>query len=77
MDAKSSFFLIAKTPIIGELIIATAIYLILSLSFASMGYFGLGEEEKLYIMRIFLCVALGYIVCSLGYRVFTIMKKTR
>lgn len=77
MDAKHSFFSVAKIPIVGELIIATAIYLTLSVSFATLGYFEMEEEEKREVFNIFFYIAIAYMVCSICYRVFRIFKKTK
>ena len=70
MDAKKIFGDVSKIPIIGELIIATAIYFVMLVTAATSGYFGLAEEQKVLLPKIFLGIASAYFVGSLCYRIY-------
>lgn len=77
MDAKKSFFSIAKIPIAGELIVATAIYFTLSVGFAALGYLEMEEAKKLAVFKSFFYISLAYVVGSLLYRGFRAIKKSK
>lgn len=75
MDAKKIFGDVSKIPIIGELIIATAIYFVMLVTAATSGYFGLSEEEKIILPKLFLAIACAYFVGSLCYRIYKFFIK--
>ena len=77
MDAKKIFTDVSKIPIIGEIIIATAIYFVLLVTAATSSYFGLDEVQKALLPKIFLSLSCTYIVGSLAYRVYKkLIKKS-
>lgn len=75
MDAKKIFGDVSKIPIIGELIIATAIYFVMLVTAATSGHFGLEEEDKALLPEIFLGIACAYFVGALCYRIYKFFIK--
>lgn len=68
---------VAKIPIIGEIIIAGAIYLTLGVFAASVDYFGLDELEKITLFKVFAGISFAYIILSLIARVYIKFKNTK
>lgn len=70
MDANKFFGDVSKIPIVGEFIISSAIYLVLSVLLATTEGFGLDPRHHPILQYIFLAIAIAYFMGSLGFRLW-------
>lgn len=76
MNAHNFFGVAAKIPIIGDFIIGSAIYFVLSVVSATTNGFGLPSSYHPSMQYAFLYISIIYFVSALGYRLWNFLRKS-
>lgn len=75
MDPSRIFKDVSKIPIVGEIIIGVAIYLVLSVIAGTTNFFQLDPTYQPWIQKLFLAISLLYISLSLGIRAWKYFQR--
>jgi|LSQX01.1.fsa_nt_gb hypothetical protein len=75
VDPYKFFGTVSKIPIVGEFIIACAIYFVLNVILATTDGFGLAFEYRAWFRYLFLALSVAFFTISLSYRGWNLYKK--